>query len=146
MGCETSVYNSYLIISKGHTDIAEDNIVITLDGLVGIVSSVYKKSSKVLPITNSLMAIPVKSNSGIQLIIRGTDKNELISIAVQHKELISKLTVGEILYTSGEGGFYKKDIPVAKVTSVHTKTAEVRATPIVQLSNINYVWIIDSNR
>ena len=146
LGFETSVYNSYLIISKTHADITENNIVITPDGLVGVVSSVYEKSAKVLPITNSLTTIPVKSNSGIQLIIRGMDKNELVSIAVQRKELISKLTVGEILYTSGEGGFYKKDIPVAKVTSVHTKKAKIYATPIAQLSNINYVWIIDSNR
>ena len=146
LGFEASIYNSSIIISKTHANIAEDNIVITPDGLIGTISAVYEKSARVLPITNSLTTIPVQTNSGIHLIIRGTDKNELVAVEIQQEELLSELTVGDILYTSGEGGFYKKGIPVAKITSVNRSKSEVHATPIVQLSNINYVWITSSNR
>ncbi len=146
LGFEDSVYNSYLIISKTHDDVAEDSIVITSDGIVGVVRSVYEKSARVLPVTNSLMAIPVKTNSGLHLIIRGTDKNEMVAVEIQQHDAISRLTVGEILYTSGEGGFYEKDIPIAKITKVNSKEAKIHAIPVVQISDINYVYLINSNK
>jgi len=146
LGFEASIYNSCIIISRTHENIVDDSIVITPDGLVGVINAVYEKSAKVLPLTNSLTAIPVKTNSGIHLIIKGTDQNEMVAVEIKQDDAISKLTVGDILYTSGEGGFYEKGIPVAKIINVGSNKAEIRATPIVQVSHVNYVWIINSKR
>ena len=70
----------------------------------------------------------------------------MVAVEIKQDDAISKLTVGDILYTSGEGGFYEKGIPVAKIINVGSNKAEIRATPIVQVSHVNYVWIINSKR
>lgn len=145
LGFEKSIYSSEIIISKTHGATTEDSVVITLDGLVGIVVATYKHSARVLPVSSAKISIPVKTNSGVHLIIGGTDKNEMVSREIQD-DSISKLKIGDVLYTSGEGGFYSKDIPVAKVVAISPKRTEISAVPIVLISNVNYVWMINSNK
>lgn len=145
LGFEKSIYSSDIIISKTHDITVEDAIVITPEGMVGIVSDVHQNSVKVLPITSSEISVPVKTNSDIHLIIGGTDKNEMITREIRN-DTISALKIGDILYTSGEGGFYGKGIPVAKVTKVNSQKMEVIAIPMISMTKINYVWIIGSNK
>ena len=142
LGYEKTVYNSSIIISRNYKIDVLDFLARTQDGLVGIVSNQYQHNSEILPITSSKILIPVKTNSGARLIISGDDNNEMVSREI-HLNDIAMIKVGDILFTSGEGGFFIKDIPVAKVVSVDIQKNEVKAKPVVDLISINYLWLIN---
>ncbi|CAN0577099.1 unnamed protein product, partial [Ectocarpus sp. 12 AP-2014] len=52
------------------------------------------------------------------------------------------ISVGETLYTSGDGKIFPKGIPVATIVKIANDTAFVE--PVEQLSKIEYV-VIESN-
>lgn len=141
LGHEKSIFSSSILISRTQSSTQEDSIVITPDGVVGIISSVHKDIAKVLPVTCHRIAIPVKSNSGEHLIISGTDKNEMESKEIMSNS-VSDLKIGDILYTSGEGGTYTENIPVAKITAIDKTKNTIKADPVANLNKLSFVWII----
>jgi cell shape-determining protein MreC len=54
---------------------------------------------------------------------------------------VSNLHVGEILVTSGVGGVFEKNIPVARITQINADKVEVIAEPIVEMAKLSFVWI-----
>jgi rod shape-determining protein MreC len=143
LGFDRSMYDSFILISVTQKETNEGAIVISSDGLVGFVFDLNGTVARVLPITNQKMAIPVKTANGEHMIIAGTDKNELISKEIQDNA-ISNLKVGDMLMTSGEGGVFIANIPVANITKVDRKTGEVHAIPVTQVKKLSFVWIINS--
>ncbi len=143
LGFDGSVFNSFLLISKTQPSTKKDSAVISSNGLVGLVLEVNNKIAKVLPLTASDMFIPVKNDLGEHLILKGTGKNKLISLEIQ-SSTTKYIKINDILYTSGEGGIYKSEIPVAKVVEIDHNKTKVYAEPVTDLNTINYVWTINA--
>ena len=141
LGHSKSIFSSNIIISKTHGITQEDSVAMTPDGLVGLVISSDDKIAEILPVTSSKIAVPVKTLSGIHLIISGTDQDKMVSREILGNK-IADLVGGDILYTSGEGGVYPKDIPVAKITKIDIQQNMVIATPLVELDYADFVYII----
>ena len=143
LGFEHGVFDSSLIISMSNLDnnIKDKNgYIVIADGLVGIVISTSNNIGLVRTITDSNLYVPVKTKNGITLVLRGTNNNELVSVAIkQHGKL--NINVGDILYTSGEGGMFPPNIPVARITYVDLNKQEVKSCPIVDLTNIEFVTL-----
>ena len=142
LGFDKSIYNSYLLISATQHNTKGNSIVISSDALVGLIVSSHKGVAKVLPITSQKISIPTKTNTGEHVILSGKDRDEMFSKEIK-SNTISNLKIGDILYTSGEGGTYKENIPVAKITKIDESKNAISAKPIVELNKLSFVWIID---
>ena len=142
LGYANSIYSSNIIITNTNEITQQNSIAITPDGLIGLIDECFAKSAEILPVSSSRIAIPVKTYSGIHMIISGTNHCKMISREIQD-DGITKLSIGEILYTSGEGGMYPAGIPVAKITNIKMQINEIEAMPIVDINGINYVWIVE---
>lgn len=143
LGFDGSIYDSFLLISATQTPTKKNSVVISSDCLIGVIYELHGKIAKVLPLTNTKMFIPVKTNSGNHLILKGTGKNELVSVELQNY-VTKDFKLDDILYTSGEGGVYKKGIPVAKITKIDSQQVKIFAKPIADFDNLNYVWVTET--
>lgn len=139
LGFDNSIYSSYVLVSALHGKTTEGAVVLSSNSLVGLVMSSSGHIAKVLPITSCKIFIPAKNTNGEHIILNGTDKDEMVSVAIR-SNTTSTLNVGDILYTSGEGGTYEQDIPVAKITSVDIAQNEIRAKPLVNFNDLSFVW------
>ncbi len=144
LGFEYSVFDSFMLISVSHNSIKQGSVVLSSDGIVGIVYLINNDIARVMTITDQKINIPVKSLSGEHIILSGTGKNEMVSSEIKENITSSKLNIkpGDILYTSGEGGVFYSDIPVAKVIKIK-ESGSILAEPISKINNISFVWIID---
>ena len=139
LGFEQGVFNSSLIISMSNSR-DKDGYIVMAEGLVGVVTSTSNDIGLVRTITDSSLYIQKKKKNGITLVLHGTNDNELVSVAIkQHGKL--NINIGDILYTSGEGGMFPPNIPVAKVTYIDSSKQEVKSCPIVDLTNIEFVTL-----
>jgi rod shape-determining protein MreC len=141
LGFDKSVHDSFLLISSTTSETKEGSVVISSEGLVGIIFDLHNDIARVLPITNHKLSIPVVTKNDGHLILSGTDTNKLISKEVKNNT-VDEFQIGDILYTSGEGGIFESHIPVGEITEINKKTNEIIAKPLVQLKNIIFIWIV----
>jgi rod shape-determining protein MreC len=142
LGMDKSVFESFIIISASHKESHTDSIVISSDGLIGIIYDVVGTVARVLPVTSSKIFVPVKTKSGVHMIMLGTGKNEMVSVEIRDAA-IAKVNVEDELYTSGEGGVFRDNISVAKVTSVDRALGRVTAKPTVNIDELGYAWVLE---
>jgi rod shape-determining protein MreC len=141
------VYDFYhkMVIAKGSKDdIKEGSVVVSTEGLVGIINKVNKNSSDVLILYNSDLKLSVKINDTYGIL--ESDNNTLYI-----KNIVSDATinVGDIIYTSGltkiEG-----DIPIATVKKISISKDKlsqiIEAKEIVNLKDIDYIMIINEEK
>ena len=141
LGFDNSIYSSYVLVSALHGKTTEGAVVLSSNSLVGLVMSSNGHIAKVLPITSCKIFVPVKNANGEHVILTGTDTDEMVSVAIR-SNTTSTLNIGDILYTSGEGGTYEQDIPVATITSIDSTKNEIHAKPLVKLNALSFVWTI----
>lgn len=140
IGIDKTPYESYILIASNNEELQNDCIVFSNEGLVGIVHIKYKNHARILPITSSKLSIPVKTDLNKHLILSGQDNDILIS-----KEILDNSTkdlkVGDILKTSGEGGFFGINIPVAEIIEINQEKNIIKAKPVVNFDKLVYVFI-----
>ena len=144
LGFDSSAFESFLLVSSTHESVKEGSVVLSSDGLVGIVYDIKSKIARVMDVSDSKLNVPVKSLTGEHLILSGNGKGSMISKEVKQDESFLKINLkkGDLLYTSGEGGVFSSEIPVAVVESI-TPDNKVIATPVSGVDNISFVWITD---
>jgi rod shape-determining protein MreC len=142
LGTDKSVFDSYIITSASHRESRDGAVVISSDGLVGMIHDIVGSVARVRPLTSQKMFVPVKAKNGTHMILAGTGKNELVSVELR-EAAIPNLKAGDELHTSGEGGIFMEHILVAKVASVDLATGRVIATPVANIDELSYVWIIN---
>lgn len=142
LGFDKSIYNSYLLISSTHAATKADSVVISANALVGLIVDSNDNIAKILPITSQKISVPTKTISGEHIILSGTGQKKMFSKEIK-SNTISDLKIGETLYTSGAGGVYKKNIPVAKISKIDKIKNEISAKPIVELNKLSFVWVVD---
>jgi len=128
------------IIAAGKNHGVIDNQIVVSNGyLVGRIITSGENYSKVTLASTYNSRIPVKtSNSELKAILVGGADNTGYLL---HLNGENKLEVGELILTSGDGNYYPKNIPVARVTKITSEGAYVHI--LGDISHIDLVEIID---
>lgn len=149
VGINLTPYKQQVTLSKGSTSsIYRGQAVINASGIMGQVIQATPFRSTVLLITDSLHSIPVRIlRSGLLTIAHGTGHIDRLELPYLPDS--ANVRVGDLLVTSGLGGRYPPDYPVARITEVPAAGApgSVVATPMANLSQnrqVMLVWNIDS--
>ena len=112
--------------------IKQDAVVITHEGLVGLVEKADPGSSKVRLINdlNSAVSVRLQTESRTTGVLRGQSQGNLMVIAyIPQTDVVSE---GDVVLTSGLGGVYPEGLVVGKVSSVERKDADPFQAAIVE--------------
>jgi rod shape-determining protein MreC len=113
--------------------------VIAADGLVGRVLETGRSASRILLLTDGASAVPVRLvRSGVPALARGRgDGTVRISALFPGARPFRK---GDIVTTSGTGGIYPPDVPVAVVTRVEGDSAV--AWPLANPETLDFAIVL----
>ncbi|EOU1109114.1 TPA: rod shape-determining protein MreC [Clostridium perfringens] len=137
-------------IDKGSSEgIKKDYIVISPQGLVGVVTEVHSNWSKIQTLLNENVAVAATiegdSNSG-DGIVKGYRNGSEMQAEITNLPMNSTIKEGEIVVTSGLGGYYPKGIRIGEVTSVQSDDVKVMKTAIlktyVDFNNLQELFVV----
>lgn len=141
-----------MLSSDGYADFAEINVgkqdgvrvnntVTSVGGfVVGRVVDVYDKKSKVLLITSPSSRMSVFfTKSSIKGIVGGNYKGDL-SVSMLHGEDVPEQ--GEVVITSGDGGFFPPNLVVGEVSESIENS--VKVTTAINTSKAHIVIVLDN--
>jgi rod shape-determining protein MreC len=152
VGVNLTPYRQEVIIGKGSTaGIYPGQAVINDKGVMGQVTRITPFRSTVLLITDSLHSIPVRVlRTGLRTIAHGTGRIDRLELPYLPDS--ANIRVGDMLVTSGLGGRFPPDYPVARITSIDMgndmRASTVVATPLANLAQdheVMLVWSIDGS-
>ena len=130
IGNTTDTGGTMVIVDRGSgSGVRKGMAVITPDGIVGKVESVYPMASFVLLITDPTFAAGVISQKNhVHGTVKGQGHSTVIVDYVQNEE---KVEQGEWFYTSGDDLIFPKGLPVGEATVVRPGKArkEIYVTP-----------------
>lgn len=137
-------YSDTLTIYKGFkNNVFVNDIVLTNDGLIGIVTKTYDYYSIVTLITNKNSNISVKINDAIGIL--KTINNTLVVTNINNYE---KVNVDDEIYTSGLGNL-PDNIYIGKVKSINLNNTEIEKVVEVnindRLEKLDYLFIRSNN-
>jgi len=139
-----------LVVDKGSRDGAfVGQPVIDATGLLGQIIEVGLLQSRVLLITDSAHALPVRvSRNGLRAIAEGTGLIDELTLTLV--AATTDIQVGDLLVSCGLGGRFPGGYPVGEVTDVSIDPgqpfAEVRARPMAQLDRSRNVLLVFSEQ
>lgn len=124
------------IIDKGEKDgIRKDMVVISQDGLVGLVTESNSNWSKVQSLVNENIAVSamVQSTRESTGIVKGyRDANNSLLAKLYNLPITSDVKEGDVIVTSGLGKFYPKDIRIGEVISVEEDNVKVMKNAVIK--------------
>lgn len=135
---------SVFVINKGSNSGLKKNMTVVLsEGLVGRVMEVSTGTSKVLSIVDTTSMFDGKSVKSKDYVrITGDENNKLQGYADSE----SKISVGEIIVTSGMTGLFEKNIVIGVVKEVVIQKGKleklIKIEPSVDIEKISKVLII----
>jgi rod shape-determining protein MreC len=118
IGATPGMGTKSVLIDRGTTaGVRRGMAVVTPDGIVGRVVTVFPFASQVLSVTDPGFAAGVESQKNhVHGVLKGLG-NE--SARVDFVPTGQKVEMGELFFTSGEDRVFPKGLPVGKVTGVH---------------------------
>ena len=117
-------------------NIQKGDAALTSKGLIGRVIEVYKKYSRVLLINDINSKIPVRvGKQNVKAIISGNNSDKIDLLYFKENTPIND---SDLVYTSGDGGFFNPGIPVGVVKQDEESFYIV---PLNDLSQIQYINI-----
>ena len=124
IGHDPSSLLQYVIIDRGSEDgIAAGMPVVTARGLVGRVSSVYPRSSRVMLLTDPASSVgALLQSSRTTGVVRGQGPRGLTIHFVEQNEQVD---LGDIVLTSGLGGNFPRRLVIGQVTAVQRDEVEM---------------------
>ncbi len=140
------VSSSTLLVDLGSLDgVGRDFPVIMPSGVLGRIFRLSPNFSSVLLLTDPAINISVIAEQTRTFgILTGQGVGQ--ELIVKYVPLNAPLKEGELLFTSGLGGFFPKGLPVAKIQSIRISDIslfkEVRATPISDFQHLENVLIL----
>ena len=129
-----------LILNAGErAGVRKGQAAVTGDGLIGRISGVGSRSSRLLLITDLNSRIPIVIESTrIRAVLAGTNAGRPRMI---HLPTGAMVAIGDRVVTSGHGGVFPNGLPVGVVTSVNDDIIEIQ--PYVNRERIEYVRVLD---
>jgi rod shape-determining protein MreC len=144
IGTSGSEQSRSVFIDKGkHNGIEPNMAVITADGIVGKVLTVFPTTSQVLLLDDqSSGAGGILEKSRLQGIVKGTSSGQVVLEYVMSDEQVQP---GDRVLTSGGDGIFPKGLPVGMVTRVspgHELFLNIQIHPAANLSKLEEVLVI----
>lgn len=144
IGTSGSEQSRSVFIDKGKRDGIEPNMaVITADGIVGKVLTVFLTTSQVLLISDqSSGAGGILEKSRLQGIVKGNSSGQVTLEYVMSDEQVQ---AGDRVLTSGGDGIFPKGLPVgevAKVSPGHELFLNIRLQPAANLAKLEEVLVV----
>jgi len=129
-----------LILNAGErAGVRKGQAAVTGDGLIGRVSGVGSRSSRLLLITDLNSRIPVVvDTTRTRAVLAGTNADRPRLIHLPTGAVVAK---GDRVVTSGHGGAFPQGLPVGVVSSVNDGIIEVQ--PYVNRERVEYVRVLD---
>jgi rod shape-determining protein MreC len=129
-----------ILINAGTEDhVARGQAAITGEGLVGRLTEVGDRASRVLLITDLNSRIPVTiENTHVPAVLAGDNSERPRLMYLPSADTVK---TGDRIVTSGEGGVFPPGLPVGVVSVVDA--AGPRVEPYVELSQLGYVLVAD---
>lgn len=129
-----------VLVSVGSDDgVAKGQAAMTGEGLVGRVAEVGEKTSRVLLITDLNSHIPVIVESSRERAVLAGDNTALPRLIYLPQS--ARVSRGDRIVTSGNGGGFPPGLPVGTVTSVSERGVLVQ--PYVDWTHLDHVRVID---
>lgn len=139
-------FTRQIVLNKGSRhNVYLGQPLVDAQGVMGQIVHLGPLSSTAMLITDANHAIPVQVNrNGQRAIALGTGASDTLTIPYLPNS--TDIVVGDLLTTSGLGGRFPSDYPVAVVSEVHQDPAqpyaEIHATPIAQLERAREVLLV----
>lgn len=139
-------FTRQIIINKGGQDeVFLGQPLLDAGGVMGQIVHVGPFSSTAMLITDPNHAIPVHVNrNGLRAIVVGTGATDLLEIPYLPNS--ADIEIGDLLTSSGLGGRFPPDYPVAEVTAVHKDPSQpyavVYAKPAANLERSREVLLV----
>lgn len=129
-----------ILINAGSGDhVGRGQAAITGEGLVGRLTEVGDRASRVLLITDLNSRIPVMiENSHAAAVLAGDNSERPRLLYLPAADTVK---VGDRVVTSGEGGVFPPGLPVGIVAAVDSTGPRVE--PYVEMSQLGYVMVVD---
>lgn len=146
LSVHSNPYSHQVVINKGTLDqVVEGVAVIDEMGIVGQVTQVGSTTSRVLLMTDTMHATPVRIlRNNVRTVVEGIGK--INQVKLSHVPHSMDIRIGDILYSSGLGGVFPEGYPVATVTSIKRDEsqpfAQVYAEPVAQLDRIRLLILL----
>ena len=139
-------YQQKIIINKGQIDgVYSGQPLLDAHGIVGQITHVTPFSATAILISDPSHALPVRIvRNGLRSLLVGTGKANALSL--HHIPSSSDIIVGDVVSTSGLGGRFPPDYPVAKIIHIERPPGEpfavVTATPLAHLDRSPEVLLV----
>lgn len=139
-------YRHNIIIDKGSNhDVYVGQAIIDANGVMGQITQVSSNSSIALLITDPSHSIPVRVvRNGLRSIAAGTGNAD--SIRLEYIPGNGDIEVGDTLVSSGLGGRFPVDFPVATVTEITRPRgkpfATVYAHPVAEIDRSHEILLV----
>lgn len=149
MSVDVDPYRHLLILNKSSRDgVYVGQPVIDAHGVMGQIVHVTATNSTLMLITDASDALPVQiDRTGLRAVAFGT--GNIDSLDLRHIPHNADIRVGDLLITSGLGGVFPPNYPVAKITSVERPPGEpflkVSAAPLAELDRSREVLLVWHN-
>lgn len=146
LGTPNDYYRSTLLISAPKDTFLKKNFpVICPKGVVGRIMETGTSTARIMLTTDAASRVPVRFESGEQAILAGQNTHELTVIhrhqnMSNHKESFPSVQVGHMLVTSGFGGIYPPNLPVAIVSRIENE--RIFAKIPYEIGSLEYVMIL----
>jgi len=143
-------YRQLILLNKGSSsDVYQGQPIIDAMGIMGQVIHVGPMSSMAILITDASHAIPVQvDRTGLRANAFGTGKIDQLDL--RHLPHNADIQVGDMITSSGLGGTFPPNYPVAIITSVERPDGEpfaaIEAKPLAQLDKSREVLLVWHNR
>ena len=121
-------YKQLILLNKGsNSDVYQGQPIIDAQGIMGQVVHVGPMSSTAVLITDASHAIPVQVNrTGLRAIAFGSGKIDQLNL--RHLPHNVDIKEGDLLITSGLGGVFPPNFPVAVISKIERPAGEPFAT------------------
>lgn len=139
-------FRQQIVLNKGSADdVYAGQPVINADGVIGQVLSTRLTSAVALLISDPSHALPVLSaRTGLRGLVIGTGNPGRLEM--RHVPLEEDVEPGDLLLTSGLGGRFPADYPVARVTTVERHQGQpflhIEAEPLADLDRSREVLLL----
>ena len=142
-------YRQLILLNKGSSsDVYRGQPIMDAQGIMGQIVHVSLLSSTAMLITDASHALPVQiDRTGLRTNAFGTGKMDQLNLRYLTHNV--DIQVGDTLITSGLGGVFPPNYPVARITKVERPAGEPFATvvaiPLAQLDTSREVLLVWRN-
>lgn len=146
-------YNNLTIDKGSNNGIKEGMVVINSTGVIGKTTNVSTFSSDVRLITttdtNNKISVTIISNGKKLTGVINRYDYKTKTLTVEGISNTDKVTIGDMVYTSGLGGVFPSGILIGKVSEITTDVYDlakiIKVKPSANFEDINYVTVLKRN-